>query len=109
MAAPLITIGDPLSLGVGTYFFNERVVGSVSGTEAYVKEWNEIERKLKLTINNGVFYPGEFITGTASSARYQVLAHSGIDTTSPFTLNDEFEIAADNILDFTEINPFGNF
>ena len=108
-AAPTISISSPLALGVGTYFFNERVVGSVSGTEAYVKEWNEIERKLKLTINNGVFYPGEFITGTASSARYQVLAHSGIDTTSPFTLNDEFEIAADNILDFTEINPFGNF
>lgn len=108
-AAPLITIGDPLSLGVGTYFFNERVVGSQSGTEAFVQEWNEVERKLKLTINNGVFFPGEFITGTASSARYQILSHTGIDTTSPFTLNDEFEIAADNILDFTEKNPFGNF
>mgnify|MGYP003139220746 FL=1 len=108
-AAPLITIGDPLSLGVGTYFFNERVVGSQSGEEAYVQEWNEVERKLKLSINNGVFFPGEFITGTASSARYQILSHTGIDTTSPFTLNDEFEIAADNILDFTEKNPFGNF
>ena len=106
---PLITIGDPLSLGVGTYFFNERVIGSQSGTEAFVKEWNEVERKLKLSINNGVFFPGEFITGTASSARYQILSHTGIDTTSPFTLNDEFEIAADNILDFTEKNPFGNF
>lgn len=108
-AAPLITIGDPLSLGVGTYFFNEKVIGSQSGTEAFVKEWNEVERKLKLSINNGVFFPGEFITGTASSARYQILSHTGIDTTSPFTLNDEFEIAADNILDFTEKNPFGNF
>lgn len=108
-AVPLITIGDPLSLGVGTYFFNERVIGSQSGTEAFVKEWNEVERKLKLSINNGVFFPGEFITGTASSARYQILSHTGIDTTSPFTLNDEFEIAADNILDFTEKNPFGNF
>ena len=106
---PLITIGDPLSLGVGTYFFNEKVIGSQSGTEAFVKEWNEVERKLKLSINNGVFFPGEFITGTASSARYQILSHTGIDTTSPFTLNDEFEIAADNILDFTEKNPFGNF
>ena len=108
-AAPLITIGDPLSLGVGTYFFNERVIGSQSGTEAFVKEWNEVERKLKLSINNGVFFPGEFITGTASSARYQILSHTGIDTTSPFTLNDEFEIAADDILDFTEKNPFGSF
>lgn len=108
-ATPTITIGSPLSLGIGTFFFNERVVGSLSGTEGYVKSFNETDRKLEIAINNGVFTPGEFITGTASSARYQVLRHTGIDTTSPYTLNDEIEIAADDILDFTEINPFGNF
>ena len=108
-ATPIITIGSPLSLGVGTYFFNERVVGSLSGTEGYVKIFNEGERKLEIAINNGVFTPGEFITGTASSARYQVLSHTGIDTASPYTLNDEIETAADDILDFTEIIPFGNF
>jgi hypothetical protein len=108
-ATPTISIGSPLSLGVGTYFFNERVVGSISGTEGYVKTFNEGERKLEIAINNGVFTPGEYITGTASSARYQVLVHTGIDTASPYTQNDEIEIAADGILDFTEINPFGNF
>jgi hypothetical protein len=107
--APLITIGDPLSLGVGTYFFNERVVGSESGTEGYVRAFNVTDRKLEISINNGVFYPGEFITGTASSARYQILNHTGIDTTSTFTFNDEIESEADGILDFTERNPFGNF
>lgn len=108
-AAPSISIGDPLSLGIGTFFFNERVVGSLSGTEGYVKEFNETDRKLEISINNGIFYPGEFITGTASSARYQVLSHSGIDTTTKSTFNDEFEIEAEGILDFTEINPFGTF
>ena len=108
-ATPTISIGSPLSLGVGTYFFNERVVGSISGTEGYVKIFNEGERKLEIAINNGVFTPGEYITGTASSARYQVLVHTGIETASPYTQNDEIEIAADDILDFTEINPFGNF
>jgi len=106
---PTITIGPPISTGVGTYFFNERVVGSDSGTEAYVKEWNVTDRKLSLAINSGVFTPGEYITGTASSARYQVLTHTGIDTSSPFTLNDEFEIEADQIIDFAETNPFGNY
>lgn len=104
---PTITIEDPISLGVGTYFFNERVLGSLSGTEAYVRQWIEDERKLILSINNGVFTPGEFITGTASSARYQVLVSTGIDTTSPFTINDEIETEADDLLDFTEQNPFG--
>ena len=108
-AAPSISIGDPLSLGIGTFFFNERVVGSLSGTEGYVREFNETDRKLEISINNGIFYPGEFITGTASSARYQVLSHSGIDTTTKSTFNDEFEIEAEGILDFTEINPFGTF
>ncbi len=108
-AAPIVSIGDPLSLGIGTFFFNERVVGSLSGTEGYVKEFNETDRKLEISINNGIFYPGEFITGTASSARYQVLSHSGIDTTTKSTFNDEFEVEAEGILDFTEINPFGTF
>lgn len=106
---PEISIGDPLSLGVGTYFFNERVVGSQSGVEGYVKSFNTTDRKLEVSINTGKFFPGEFITGTASSARYQILSHSGIDTTTNFTFNDEFETEADSILDFTEINPFGTF
>jgi len=106
---PSIAIGEPLSLGIGTFFFNERVIGSLSGTEGYVREFKETDRKLEISINNGVFYPGEFITGTASSARYQVLSHSGIDTTSTYTFNDEIESEADDILDFTERNPFGNF
>jgi hypothetical protein len=108
-ATPTITIGDPLSLGVGTYFFNERVIGSQSGVEGYVRSFNETDRKLEISINSGVFFPGEFITGTASSARYQILSHTGIDTTSTFTFNDEIETEADGILDFTERNPFGNF
>ena len=108
-AAPTITIGDPLSLGVGTYFFNERVIGSQSGVEGFVRSFNETDRKLEISINSGMFFPGEFITGTASSARYQILSHTGIDTTSTFTFNDEIETEADGILDFTERNPFGNF
>lgn len=111
-ATPTISIGGPLSLGIGTFFFNEKVIGSLSGTEGYVKSFNEGERKLELTINNGVFTPGEFITGTASSARYQVLTHTGIDTTSKYTMNDEIQVESDDILDFTERNPFcvtGNY
>ena len=64
-----------------------------------------------MSINTGDFRAGEYITGTASSARYQVFSYS--DDLSDqaagdeFFMNDEFETAADELLDFTETNPFG--
>jgi len=110
-AKPTISISAPLSTGIGTYHINERVVGSQSGTEARVKSWNEPERKLEVSINTGNFRPGEFITGTASSARYQVFSYdndlSDQAAGSEFFMNDEFEVEADKLLDFTESNPFG--
>ena len=109
---PTVTISGPLNAGVGTYFGNERVVGSVSGTEGYVKKWDLANRQLQISINTGAFLPGEFITGTASSARYQVFSYSDNDT-APFAddyfSNEEIEAEADNLLDFTETNPFGTF
>tara|TARA_B100001057_G_C22862183_1_gene954983 strand:- start:1229 stop:2887 length:1659 start_codon:yes stop_codon:yes gene_type:complete len=109
---PTISISAPLSTGIGTYHLNERVVGSDSGTEAYVKSWDSVNRKLEVSINTGDFRSGEYITGTASSARYQVFSYSDDLSTQAsgdeFFMNDEFEAAADELLDFTEKNPFGD-
>ena len=110
-ATPTVSISAPLSVGFGTYHLNERVVGSDSGTEAFVKSWNATTRELEVSINTGDFLSGEYITGTASSARYQVFSYS--DDLSDqaagdeFFMNDEFETAGDQLLDFTESNPFG--
>ena len=110
-ATPSISISAPLSVGLGTYHINERVVGSNSGTEAYVKKWDAANRKLEISINTGDFWPGEYITGTASSARYQIFSWgddlSSQAAGSEYFMNDEFETAADELLDFTETNPFG--
>ena len=101
-----------MSTGIGTYHLNERVVGSISGAEAYVKKWDEANRKLDIAINTGDFTPGEYITGTASSARYQIFSWNDDLSTqaagSEYFMNDEFETAADALLDFTESNPFGD-
>ena len=111
-ATPTISISAPLSTGIGTYHLNERVVGSISGAEAYVKKWDEANRKLDIAINTGDFTPGEYITGTASSARYQIFSWNDDLSTqaagSEYFMNDEFETAADALLDFTESNPFGD-
>ena len=110
-ATSTISISAPLAVGLGTYHLNERVVGSDSGAEAYVKKWDAANRKLEVSINTGDFRAGEFITGTASSARYQIFSW-GDDLRSQaagseYFMNDEFEAAADELLDFTETNPFG--
>ena len=110
-ATPTVSISAPLSIGVGTYHINERVVGSLSGVEAYVQKWDAANRKLEVSINTGEFYSGEYITGTASSARYQVFSYSDDISTQAqgdeYFMNDEFETAGDALLDFTENNPFG--
>ena len=111
-ATPTISISAPLAVGIGTYHINERVVGSDSGAEAYVKSWDLANRKLEVSINTGDFRSGEFVTGTASSARYQIFSWgddlSSQAAGSEYFMNDEFEAAADELLDFTESNPFGD-
>ena len=104
-AVPTITIGAPNLVGVGTYQKNETVTGSSSGVTAVVVSWNSPTSELEVFRATGDFTVGENIVGSASSARYKLR-----NTTFPetgFTSNQEIEDAADNIIDFTEINPFG--
>ena len=108
--APIITIGGPgISLGTGNFIFNEEVVGSISGTVARVKSWDKDTNILEISINNGQFYPGEIVVGSASSARYSVKTHNMISLHDKYEENDEIETEADLIVDFSESNPFGNY
>ena len=113
--APTVTIANPESLtGIGTYLFNEVVVGSRSKTRARVKDWDKDNNILKIS-NVGIgatqlgFFPGETITGTESGALYTVETFDQMDTYNKYSQNDEIEEEADLILDFTESNPFGGY
>ena len=112
---PQVTIADPETLaGVGTYLFNELVVGSRSQTRARVKEWDQDTKILKIS-NVGIgetqtrFQRGEDIVGQESGAYYPVQEYRHEDLYDKYTENDEFQVQADKILDFTERNPFGTF
>ena len=114
-SSPEVTIADPETLsGLGTYFFNEVVFGSRSGLRARVKEWDQDNFTLKIA-NVGIgttrptFIPGETLIGESSGAEYPVKTYIEDDTYDKYTENDEFESAADDILDFTESNPFGTY
>jgi hypothetical protein len=95
--------------GTGTYLVGEKVTsGANSGTVTY---WNKAEGILKVTDLLGNFTNNATVVGANSAASY-------VTTAVPDELLDpqEREIydnkiiqtEADNYLDFSESNPFGN-
>jgi len=109
-STPSVTIAAPPTIaGVGTYQFNEEVVGSSSGTRARVKSWDDTTNLLKVSNVGGTFTLGETLVGAASSATFAIKEHSQDDIYDKYTQNDEIETEADLILDFTQSNPFGSY
>ena len=114
LSDPTVTIADPeIITGIGTYLFNEVIIGSRSKTRARVKDWDKDNNILKISnVGIGVtqlgFFPGETVTGTVSGASYSI-ENTGIGTANKYNQNDEIEEEADLILDFTESNPFGGY
>ena len=54
-------------------------------------------------------FTGEILVGSISSARYVVKSHDLDSYDDPYDVNEEIQLEADNILDFTESNPFGEY
>jgi len=107
--APTITIASPIvgSGNTGSYIFNEIVTGSISGTTARVKTWSTITNVLEVSVISGSFVSGENIVGTASSATRTLRFIDTDDINDPYAQNDIMEDEADQIIDFSETNPFG--
>jgi hypothetical protein len=104
---PTITISSPPITSSGSFVFNEIVTGNQSGVTARVKSWNSITNVLEVSNINGQFIPGENIVGTASSASHYLKKVETFSVKDGFTNNDEIEDEADEIIDFSERNPFG--
>ena len=115
--APTVTFTGLTTTGIGTYIYNEIVTGQTSGVEARVRDFKRRTDlnatyppiDLKVSLNTGQFYPGETIVGGISSARYIVESYSTDSVDDAFDSNAEIELEADNLLDFTEGNPFGQY
>jgi hypothetical protein len=104
---PTITISSPYSSGIGTYSFTEIVTGSNTGTTAVVRKWNVITSQLDISNVNGSFQIGENIVGSESGASYQIRSIDDNVNDDGFAENEQIESEADDILDFSETNPFG--
>ena len=84
--------------------------GAASGSEAEVKSWDSATRIIQIINRTGTFATGEALTGDSSSAVWVVSTFDTLqDTNSEYDDNREIEDAADNIIDWSEGNPFGEF
>lgn len=98
--------------GTGTFTQHEIVYQGTtlanSTARGYVSSWNKPERILRLRNVRGEFSAGSSIKGNTSNAIWS-LTSSNIqdDAASDYDDNFRIETEADNILDFSETNPFG--
>lgn len=100
--------------GTGTYSMFERAYqGSTLATATatgIVCYWNKPDRKLHLRNIKGAFAANTLIKGASSGAQWTLTsAPNVLDNANETDLQDNelLETEGDNIIDFTEINPFG--
>lgn len=101
--------------GTGTYEAREVVFQSTDNTQAnawvvaLVQEWIKPDDSLKVTNIAGEFRDNVAIIGATSNARYFLASYDPLkDSTKNESYdNSYFFDTANNIIDFTETNPFG--
>ena len=106
--SPIITIANPPQIvGVGTFIFNELVTGSTSVTTARVRSWSVVTNVLEVASVSGSFAPGETIVGAASSASRKLRTIDNFAVQDGYSDNSDIETEAEDIIDFSDTNPFG--
>ena len=102
------TIAAPPSGLTGTFKLQETVTGATTGSQAQLVEWDAEEGWIKLKNPTKEFTLGENIVGDVSGAIISLDSYNAMASTdTKYYENVTFEELADDILDFTETNPFG--
>ena len=108
--SPTITVGAAGTVGVGTFNYGDGIRGVSTGTTAYATYWNLPTRTLKAKSLTGRFAVGEIIVGTAATTGETIaytLNSINYDDDDAYEDNQEIQSEANDILDFSEENPFG--
>ena len=83
---------------------------SPKDNRAEVKSWDSATRSLQVINRTGTFTTAEVITGLTSGAQWSPETFDTLNNVnSSYDQNREIEDDADNIVDWTEGNPFGEF
>jgi len=81
---------------------------SPKDNRAEVKSWNSSTRELQIVSRTGTFNTAETIKGLTSGALWSPETYNTLNNTnSEYDQNEFFESEGDDILDFTQSNPFG--
>lgn len=84
---------------------------SPKDNRAEVKSWDSSTRELQIINRTGTFDTGETVTGLQSGAKWSPESYNTLNNTNTSSntvdQNYTFEVEDDDILDFTEVNPFG--
>ena len=92
----------------GSFTVPETVTGSTTGSTANMVEWDAGEGWVKLKTPTGTFSIGETIVGSESGATIVLDSRDEMATADPkYSEAVTFETQGDDILDFSEANPFG--
>lgn len=98
--------------GIGTY--NEHEIAyqgaslATATAKAYVSEWNSPNRQLTLRNIKGAFASNTIVYGVTSGARWTLTSGDVMENVNDAIEDNVLvEQEADNIIDFSEINPFG--
>ena len=108
-SAPMVTFASPDVEAVGMYELGEDAIGLTSGVKAKIASWNYETKIVEVAYTTGDFEQGEVIQGLTSGAKWTVGSYKTIDFSDQYAENLTIEEAADEILDFSESNPFGDY
>ena len=78
---------------------------NITGT---VQNWDPYTKILKVSGIGTDFIVGETITGETSNATYIIKAYETPTSSTSYDDNKVIEEEGDDIIDFSEINPFGD-
>lgn len=96
--------------GMGNFTVGELVTGSISNETGEVKSWDSTSRIIQVINRTGTFVENESLTGDDSGAVWVVDNFSTIENTnSEYDQNKYIEDTADPLIDWGEVNPFGEF
>ena len=92
----------------GAFQVPEQVTGGTTGATAQMVEWDAQEGFIKLKSPTGTFVVGELIMGATSGATIVLDNKNEQATADPkYSESVTFENFGDDIIDFSETNPFG--
>ena len=97
--------------GSADFTVGEIVAGGNSNVTAEVKAWDSSNRQLQVFNRSGIFTIPETVTGQTSGAAWTTASYNtlnNVNTEDSIDQNYAFELADDDILDFSEANPFGS-